>query len=221
MKVIGRDIWIGIWCLVLAVVSVVVWERKSAKEQNRVGAGVVWERFPKFVLGFLAASVVMSFVAAHPPVGHTVTASMKGSAQGGPYDADFSTYQVPEAYRDRLAINQDAGTLSFHGAMSREDMRALSAAATTQDQRWALSKLFTSADWFESVLKPRVISPVKKLRSWAFVLCFLCIGLSTRFKDLATFGMKPFWAFTVGVLVNVPLGFFLSTVVFVNFWSRL
>ena len=35
-----------------------------------------------------------------------------------------------------------------------------------------------------------------------------------------TFGMKPFWAFTIGVAVNVPLGFFLSTVVFVDFWSK-
>ena len=221
MKVIGRDIWIGIWCLVLAVVSVVVWERKSAKEQNRVGAGVIWERFPKFVLGFLAASVIMSFVAAHPPAEHTATAKMQGTAQGGAYNADFSTFQVPEAYKDRLVVDQEAGTLSFRGTMSREDMRALTAAATTQDQRWAISSLSAGADWFESVLKPQVISPVKKLRSWAFVLCFLCIGLSTRFKDLATFGMKPFWAFTIGVLVNVPLGFFLSTVVFVNFWSKL
>ncbi|MEJ2185468.1 MAG: putative sulfate exporter family transporter, partial [Gemmatimonadota bacterium] len=46
----------------------------------------------------------------------------------------------------------------------------------------------------------------------------LCIGLTTRFKELARFGMPPFWAFTVGVLVNVPLGFLLSTVVFRNFW---
>jgi len=27
MKVIGRDIWIGIWCLILAVVSVMYWEK--------------------------------------------------------------------------------------------------------------------------------------------------------------------------------------------------
>jgi len=53
------------------------------------------------------------------------------------------------------------------------------------------------------------------------VLCFLSIGLSTRFKDLLTFGLKPFWAFTIGVAVNVPLGYFLSTVVFSRFWSNI
>ena len=36
-----------------------------------------------------------------------------------------------------------------------------------------------------------------------------------------TCGMKPFWAFTIGVLVNVPLGFFLSTVVLVDFWWKI
>ena len=32
--------------------------------------------------------------------------------------------------------------------------------------------------------------------------------------------MKPFWAFTVGVMVNVPLGFLLSVVVFGSFWAK-
>jgi len=53
------------------------------------------------------------------------------------------------------------------------------------------------------------------------VLCFLSIGLTTRFKDLATFGIKPIWAFTIGVVVNVPLGYFLSTVAFQNYWRFL
>ena len=64
-------------------------------------------------------------------------------------------------------------------------------------------------------------SPEQALRSWAFVLCFLGIGLSTRFAELATFGLRPFWAFTVGVLVNVPLGYVLSTIVFSDYWARI
>jgi hypothetical protein len=35
------------------------------------------------------------------------------------------------------------------------------------------------------------------------------------------FGLKPFWAFTIGVMVNVPLGYFLSTVVFSEYWSNI
>jgi uncharacterized membrane protein YadS len=67
-------------------------------------------------------------------------------------------------------------------------------------------------------ITPRLIAPIKTLRTWTFVFTFLCIGLTTRFKELARFGMPPFWAFCVGVAVNVPLGFFLSTVVFKDFW---
>ena len=47
------------------------------------------------------------------------------------------------------------------------------------------------------------------------------VGLSTRCADFLTFDSKPFRAFTIGVLVNVPLGYFLSTVVFSGFWSNI
>ncbi|HKJ93373.1 MAG TPA: putative sulfate exporter family transporter [Longimicrobiales bacterium] len=139
MKVIGRDIWIGIWAFVLAIVSTTMWEQKGGG-QRAVGAGVIWARFPKFVLGFFVASVVVSLLVAN-----------------------------------------------VHGDLA-------------------------------GVLTERLITPIKTLRTWTFVFTFLCIGLTTRFKELARFGMPPFWAFTVGVLVNVPLGFLLSTVVFKSFW---
>ena len=219
MKVIGRDIWIGIWCLILSVVSVVFWEK--GEDKGRVGAGIVWERFPKFVIGFLVASVVVSLVSSHSPAGHAGTVKVSGTYGEAPYSADFSSYAVPPELASRFAYDPAKGTLGFRGAMSREDYQVLSAAAATQDQKRALSALQASSDWFGGVLGPKVISPIKKLRSWAFVLCFLCIGLSTRFKDLATFGLKPFWAFTIGVLVNVPLGFFLTTWVFSAYWSKL
>jgi uncharacterized membrane protein YadS len=220
VKVIGRDIWIGIWCLILAVVSVVYWAKRDSADRA-VGAGVIWERFPKFVLGFLAASVIMSLVAVRAPAAYVAKAQVRGSVRGVIYDADFTGFEVPAALRDRVNIDIDKGELRARGELSQDDLRLLQEAATSKDQRLALGQLASASDWFESVLQPNVISPVKKLRSWAFVLCFLCIGLSTRFADLLTFGIKPFWAFTAGVLVNVPLGFFLSTVVFANFWSKL
>jgi len=90
-----------------------------------------------------------------------------------------------------------------------------------RDKIAAFKQLRFASDWFDSDLRRDVISPIKNLRSWAFVLCFLSIGLSTRFRELLTFGLKPFWAFTLGVLVNVPLGYVLSTVVFSRFWSNI
>jgi len=140
MKVIGRDIWIGVWAFILSIISVVFWERRSGTE--RASAWIVWWRFPKFVLGFLIASAVMSIVV-----------------------ANFS----PEAYGE--------------------------------------------------ILKPQLITPIKTLRTWTFIFTFLSIGFTTRFKELGKFGWAPILAFTAGVLVNVPLGYFLSTQVFGNYWG--
>jgi uncharacterized membrane protein YadS len=143
MKVVGRDVWIGIWALVLAVVATTRWERTGIDQP--VDAGEIWRRFPKFVLGFLAASLIVTLVA-----------------------------------------SQYAGYGEFKKA----------------------------AD-------PSFVQPVKDLRSWAFVFCFLSIGLTTRFRELASAGRKPFIAFTSGVAVNVVLGFVFSAVLFAGYWSAL
>ena len=223
MKVIGRDIWIGIWCLILAIVSVAFWEKCEEGEarQVTVGPGIIWERFPKFVLGFLAGSIIVSIVGTMTPVNYAGKANWADKIKNKEYKADFSQYQVPPEYADRLTIDPAAKTLSFKGLMSADELKALTSKTTSPDQAKALSQLSAKSNWFDSVLSPNVISPIKNLRTWAFVLCFLCIGLSTRFAEMLIFGMKPFWAFSIGVLVNVPLGIFLSTVVFVDYWSKI
>ena len=222
MKVIGRDIWIGIWAFILSVVSCTFWESGAS---GRVGAGVIWERFPKFVIGFFAACIIMSIIAAAGPKDHVGRSSVEGTfkskAQKHAYKADFSDYKVPKPLAQRFSYDPHAGVITFRGKMSLDELEMLSSAATSPDQQWALKDLHHESDWFESELYSKAISPIKSLRSWAFVFCFFCIGLSTRFKDLLTFGMKPFWAFTIGVIVNVPLGFFLSTMVFSGYWQAI
>ena len=141
MKVIGRDIWIGLWSFALAIISVVYWERK-VRSQAKVSPVEIWWRFPKFVLGFFAASVIVS----------------------------------------------------------------------------VLSLGYSEAD-FNQVLKPELIGPIKTLRSWTFVFTFLCIGLTTRFRELTKFGWQPLIAFSAGVAVNVPLGYLLSNVIFEKYWK--
>jgi uncharacterized membrane protein YadS len=221
MKVIGRDIWIGIWCLILAIVSVMFWEKDTGDKKSSVGAGIIWERFPKFVLGFLAASIIVSVVGTMVPADYRGTAKWEGKFKGKDYKADFSQFQVPQEFTDRVTVDAAKKTLAVKGLMSGDDLKALTSKTTSPDQAKALSQLQASSNWFDSVLNTEVISPIKKLRSWAFVLCFLCIGLSTRFAEMLIFGMKPFWAFTAGVIVNVPLGIVLSTYVFVDYWSKI
>jgi uncharacterized integral membrane protein (TIGR00698 family) len=54
----SQNVLIGVAAFALSV----WWTMRSSKsEAERPGAGVIWERFPKFVLGFLAASLLFSF----------------------------------------------------------------------------------------------------------------------------------------------------------------
>lgn len=142
MKVVGRDMFVGVWAFLVAILSVTVWEKKSASESERVDYQEIWRRFPKFIIGFFVASLLTTLVIA----------------------------------------NLDAN-------MAKE---------------------------YDNVLKF-----LKNLRGWFFTLTFLSIGLTTRFKDLTAVGVKPFIAFTVGVAVNLPLGYWLSNHVFVDYWLSL
>jgi len=58
MKVVGRDVWIGIWAFVLAIIATTRWETRPAG--SRPDAGEIWRRFPKFVIGFLIASAIIT-----------------------------------------------------------------------------------------------------------------------------------------------------------------
>src|SRR5262249_41995847 len=133
MKVIGRDIWIGIWAFIFSLIAAA-----------RTSAGEIWWRFPKFVIGFLIASALVTLIAA--------------------------------GY---------------------------------------------SFDEYKKVVEPNLVAPIKDLRTWAFIFCFLSIGLTTRFRELAGVGARPFFGFSAGVVVNVVLGFLLSAVVFASYWTSL
>jgi uncharacterized membrane protein YadS len=140
MKVIGRDLWIGIWSVVFAAIATFVWEK--GQTGRAPDAREVWWRFPKFVIGFFAASLLMS---------------------------------------------------AFTGGFSTAD--------------------------FNSTVRPNVLAPLVSLRTWTFIFCFLSIGLTTRFRDLHVVGWNAFWTFTIGVAVNVILGYFLSVIVFGSYWA--
>ncbi|HEY6453027.1 MAG TPA: putative sulfate exporter family transporter, partial [Steroidobacteraceae bacterium] len=142
MKVIGRDIWIGVWALVLSIIATTRWE--STGVNSRAGIGEIWRRFPKFVLGFLVASAIVTGVA--------------------------------------------------HGYSYSE---------------------------YKHTVVPGLVAPLQGLRTWAFTFAFLSIGLTTRLREFVSVGARPFYAFGLGVVVNVVLGFLLSTQVFSDFWMRL
>jgi uncharacterized integral membrane protein (TIGR00698 family) len=142
LKIVGRDIWIGVWAIVLALLATTRWETNGNDRAPRMGE--IWWRFPKFVLGFLAASLL-------------VTAMTSG-------------YTLEQ---------------------------------------------------YESEVAPTLVGPIRDLRSWAFIFCFLSIGLTTRLRELSSAGSKPFLAFSIGAVINVILGFLLTVYVFYDYWATL
>src|SRR5579863_1452386 len=100
IKVVGRDVWIGIWAFVLAIIATTQWER--GVPGNNPSAAEIWWRFPKFVIGFVLASLLIT----------------------------------------------------------------------------AVTSGYSLADFNKTVV-PSLVGPIKDLRTWAFIFCFLSIGLTT------------------------------------------
>lgn len=119
---------------VAAFILVVWWAYKasaaSGADADKPSAGIIWERFPKFVLGFLVASAVFSFF---------------------------------------LPDDMVKGTQSALG----------------------------------------------QFRTWWFAMTFVCIGLETKFMDLATMeGGRPAAAFLIAQAVNVVWTLLLAYLLF-------
>lgn len=75
MKVVGRDMFVGIWCFIMALISITKWEKRN--DGTKPNAGEIWVRFPKFVLGFFVASIIITALVA----GVDASASKEISAQ--------------------------------------------------------------------------------------------------------------------------------------------
>ena len=114
----------GVGAKVFSLVATARWEKTGV--QGKSDAAEIWRRFPKFVLGFLAASAIITLVS-------------KGY--------DYATYK-----KDVL---------------------------------------------------PGLVAPLQALRTWAFTFAFLSIGLTTKIREFASVGARPFYAFTLGVAGTV------------------
>lgn len=141
MKVVGRDMFIGIWCFILSIISITKWEKRE--DGTKANAAEIWYRFPKFVLGFFVASLILTFLLS--------------------------------------SVSSDAA----------------------------------------NIINTDIIAPIKEIRTWSFTFCFLSIGLTTRFKELTAVGWKPLIAFSAGAIVNVILGFLISTLILGSYWAAL
>lgn len=70
----SQNVLLGLAAFAISVYWTYTKHPKAAEPDGKPGLKVIWERFPKFVLGFLAASILFSFV-----LSPEVTSSVKGS----------------------------------------------------------------------------------------------------------------------------------------------
>jgi uncharacterized membrane protein YadS len=56
VKVVGRDIWIGVWAVIMSFVALTRWE--TTEVRGRVSFMDLWRRFPKFIFGLFGASLL-------------------------------------------------------------------------------------------------------------------------------------------------------------------
>jgi uncharacterized membrane protein YadS len=59
------DIFIGVWAFVLAIIWTSVIDRRPGEQ---VRAGEIWDRFPKFVLGYVVTFLIVLFIGLSSPV---------------------------------------------------------------------------------------------------------------------------------------------------------
>jgi uncharacterized integral membrane protein (TIGR00698 family) len=70
----SQNVLLGLAAFAISVYWTYTQHPNANESQGKPGLKVIWERFPKFVLGFLAASLVFSFV-----LSPEITSSVKGS----------------------------------------------------------------------------------------------------------------------------------------------
>jgi uncharacterized membrane protein YadS len=109
MKVIGRDLWIGIWALVWAVVATTQWEQRE--QGCRPDRGEIWRRFPKFVIGFFVASLIATLVSNNYSAEEFVTVVKPnllepiGAIRGWVFIFCFLSIGLTTRFRDLKAVN--------------------------------------------------------------------------------------------------------------------
>lgn len=104
----SQNALIGVAALLLAV----WWTMKLRSDKNeKVSASVIWERFPKFVLGFIAASIMFSFVIAPEMVAGTKSAL--GEIRTWWFALAFVCIGLETRFIDLLVTEQGRPALAF------------------------------------------------------------------------------------------------------------
>jgi uncharacterized membrane protein YadS len=110
---LSQNVLIGVAAFILTIWWAL---RKGSPSQDRPGVGVIWERFPKFVLGVLVASLVFSFLLDPALVGETkgVLAGLRTMW----FALAFASIGLETRFRDLAASGGSRPAFAFLGGQA-------------------------------------------------------------------------------------------------------
>ncbi len=153
------DVFIGVWAFVLAV----IWCAKiECKPGEKIGVGEIWNRFPKFVIGYVATFMIMLLICITPS--QTITSAEK--------DIKAAKAEITAAEK-QLPATTDAAILADLNAKintSKEKIKGIEAQIKEPRATIAAANLSTN----ESNI----------FRVMFFLLTFFTIGMVSNFKKL-------------------------------------
>ncbi len=183
------DVFIGVWAFVLAIIWSSVIERKPGE---RFRPGQIWERFPKFVIGYVVTFLIILLVC--------LPASKKLTAMGGqaaPLTKQISAGEAQLAMLDKKIADEEAKL----STLAKRDGKAIAslknqisndrAAASSLTDKVAKDKA-QLAPLSDQLKAPKATMNAAKaatgeanvFRGIFFVMTFFTIGLVSNFKKL-------------------------------------
>jgi uncharacterized membrane protein YadS len=158
------DVFIGVWAFILAIIWASFIERKPG---DKVRAREIWQRFPKFVIGYALTFVVVLLVAL--PASRKATSLGEQSASLGKQAA------AAEATLAKGADEATASALRGQLATARAGLEALKPQiAATKDTMSAAKTATGEGNVFRGLF---------------FVMTFFTIGIVSNFKKLWSEGI--------------------------------
>ena len=185
------DIFIGVWAFVLAY----IWCAKiECKPGQKVGAGEIWNRFPKFVMGYVITFFIMLAIAL--PASRVITPVNK-EIKGLQKEIVAAEKQLPAATETAAlaALNEKINT-------TKDKIKSLN--EQIKDQKKTMTNAKAS------------IGGSNIFRVMFFVLTFFTIGVVSNFKKLWEEGIGKLAAVYVVCLFGfiIWIGLFISWIFF-------
>ncbi len=107
----SQNVLLGIAAFAISIYWTYTHNQSSEVQNSKPTLGVIWERFPKFVLGFIGASILFSFFIA-PETRDTIKENLK-NLQGLWFALAFTSIGLETNFKDLLQNNSKKPLIAF------------------------------------------------------------------------------------------------------------